>query len=326
MGKSRNIIEEIESIKKRLGSGGFPWYLSGRLSSIQSLFKEHGSSNKELSRYFPIALIACIEAYTRLSIAQLIDSGDPYFSNAAKILGSLKLNYEILAALKGEKVSIGELVSHNLQINRLDHVSSCMSSVLGSNFIVEISNIHDRWEHEVHKKPKASILKEPEKTFADIAKTFEARHIFSHEIAHQYEMSADEVESCVESCISFLNAFSELIVEKLHPNRPLTQADINIESARIYSDKRKEMDEVLEILRERLNKNDLRKDLALLNHSQECWDKAHQSWANFSAGPREDSGTIWPCEYNSAATESVSLRIQELKTYSPLWVKNLYGS
>lgn len=57
-------------------------------------------------------------------------------------------------------------------------------------------------------KPASSIRldfsENPNDVFADVARTFELRHIICHEIASAYEIKLEEVARCFESCVAFL--------------------------------------------------------------------------------------------------------------------------
>ena len=84
MSRTRDLIQEIADVRRRRRFGPAMAELLFRLFALEQAFKEHDRNKRELSRYFPVALIACVEGYFRIAIKELIDAGEPYLSNAEK--------------------------------------------------------------------------------------------------------------------------------------------------------------------------------------------------------------------------------------------------
>jgi len=319
MSRTRDIIQEISDVRDRQRIGNAMTELPLRLFALEQEFKNHGAS-VELAKYFPVALIACLEGYFRMAIKDIIDAGEPYLSNAEKPASSVKLDFSLLRAVHGKAVTVGEIVSHGVPLSRLQHIQAVFSSLLGSDFLNGLRAVSDRWGHEVKGEPATPILKNPNVVFADVARTFELRHIICHEIASAYEINLKEIERCFESCVTFLRAADEFITQTLHPNAPLTQTDMNISAGESLANKRAEIENALASLRERLDANDKK----LLNKSQQLWEAYCDAWANFVAGEREGGGTIWPLIYAVAAETNTQNRLEEIKNYEPLsgWNEN----
>jgi hypothetical protein len=127
------------------------------------------------------------------------------------------------AAIDAAIASKSELVAHGVQLSRLEHVESALSSLLSKSFLQGLRTTTDRWAQEVEGEPAAPILEHPDAVFADVARTFELRHIICHELASRYEIQPGEIARCFESCVLFLRAADEYISETLHPGAPLTQ-------------------------------------------------------------------------------------------------------
>ena len=89
MPRARDIIEEIAGIRARRRFGFTMSELPLRLLALEHAFRKHDKANVELTRYFPVALIACLEGYCRMAIRDLIDAGEPYLSNAEKPASSI---------------------------------------------------------------------------------------------------------------------------------------------------------------------------------------------------------------------------------------------
>ena len=119
MSRQRDLVQEIIETRERNKAGAAKGELYIRLIALERAFENRATTNEELIRYFPIALVACIESYFRTTIKELIDSGDPYVNNAGKLAEKLKFDYDIVKAFQGKKISLGEFVSHMVSINNL---------------------------------------------------------------------------------------------------------------------------------------------------------------------------------------------------------------
>ncbi len=321
MNRTRDIIQEISDVRERQRIGNAMAELPLRLFALEQAFKNHGGSDTELSKYFPVALIACLEGFFRMAIKDLIDAGEPYLSNAEKPASSVKLDFSLLRAVHGKSITVGEIVSHGVPLSSLKHIQAIFSSLLESDFLNGLRTVSDRWAHEVKGEPVTPILKNPDEVFADVAKTYELRHIICHEIASAYEINLQEIEKCFESCVKFLRAAYEFISQTLHPNAPLTQTDMNISAGESLIKKQTEVDDAFKSLRERLDASEIQS----LDKSQQLWKAYCDAWANFVAGRMcRGGGTIWPLIYAGAAEANTQNRLEEIKGYEPIsgWEEN----
>ena len=314
MSRTRDIIQEIADVRQRRRFDSAMAELPMRLFALERAFKRHDQTDKELVRYFPVALIACLEGYVRIAIKDLIDSGEPFLTNAEKPASSLKLDFALLRAVHGKAVTVGELVGHGVQVSRLDHIEGVFASLLGRGFLDALRTITDRWAREVKGEPAAPILANPEDVFADVARTFELRHIICHEMASAYEIESTEVARCFESCVLFLRAADELIPETIHPGAPLTQTDMNIAAGESLRKKRQELAGAIATLRARVDAS----EAAAFDEAHAKWELYCSAWANFVAGERASGGTIWPVIYAGAAEAAIERRIDEIRSYRRL--------
>lgn len=314
MSRTRDIIQEIAEVRQRRRFGSAMTELPLRLFALERAFKDHDKSQVELTRYFPVALIACVEGYFRLAIKDLIDAGEPFLTNAEKPASSLKLDFSVLRAVHGKAITVGELVAHGVSLSRLEHVDGALSSLLGVGFLQSLRTTTDRWAHEVRGEPNTPILSKPDEVFANVARAFELRHIICHEIASAYEIESNEVARCFESCVAFLRTADEFISETIHPGAPLTQTDMNIAAGESLVEKRERLAEAVVKLTSRLEPA----ELAVFAESQEKWQLYCDAWADFVAGERANSGTIWPLIYAGAAEAVVDRRLEEVSSWRRL--------
>jgi|SRR5918992_4973702 hypothetical protein len=310
MSRTRDIIEDIAQVRQRRQFGHAMAELPFRLFALEHAFRGHDQKNDELTRYFPVGLVACIEGYFRMAIKELVDAGDPYLSNAERLTSSLKLDFTLIRAIHGKVVTVGELVGHSVPLSRLDHIEAAMTGLLGGSFLARTRVVSDRWEHEVHGKPISPILADPDKVFADVAKTFELRHIISHELASAHAIEYSQVGQCFESCVAFLRAADELISETLQPNAPLTQSAMNIAAGNSLREARSVLSQVANEIRARLSGEEIEK----FDASLAAWEQFCTAWAEFDA-MQVEGGTMWPSVRAGSEEALVRSRTQELRTY-----------
>lgn len=316
MTKKRDIIHEILAIQQRQRFGNAQAEVFVRLSDITSSFKKRNSSDQELLRYYPVALVACIESAIRLLIKELIDFGPPFTERAAKLAATIKFDYDVVNAFQGKTISIGDFLSHALRINNLSDIQTHMSDLFQSDYLDKLRDVRDRWAAEIHEQPNEPIIRNTSKTFAKVSRTFELRHIFSHELATSYKVDTQEIGECIESCDTFVKAIVELQNHTLYPDAPLTQTDMNIQAG-------KDMNKAKEELKE-LNTN-----IESLIGSERAGEYrlVHQAWEHFRDLAAEfqaneyKGGTIWPTIFGIAGREETILRIDQVKKYIDL-IKN----
>lgn len=233
---NRKVIDEILEIRSRLRFERREAELFVRLGEIEYAYKRIDPEITELLRYFPVALVACIESYFRLAIKELVDSGELYLSNSSALLRGDRFDFDILKGLHGQTITIGDVISRYPAISNLGHIMKLMDSLLGCDFREKLRDVYSRWEVEVMGSPKQSIIRNIHETFRYAEKSFQLRHIFCHETATAIEVEKEEIDNCIYHTSLFLRASDELISQTLFPDAPLTQADMNVVS---YEDHRK---------------------------------------------------------------------------------------
>lgn len=294
MSNRRNIVKEIIEIKSRRKTDIPGSELFLRLLRVESSYQQRDKENKELLKYFPIAVVACIEMYFRLVIKKLIDFGEPYLSNSEVVMPKGNVGFELLKALHGQSITIGDIISHSVPISNLSHLSSHMSKLMDIDFLKEVSLVHNRWEVEVLNKPSVPIIQEADSTFKYVTKTFELRHIFCHEMASEHEVEDYEIEKCFDHSILFLKATEELIFKTLYPNAPLTQRDMNIDSAKDY----KKEKEILYSLIPQVENLLSEKQLLKFSEANKAWTVFFEASVEIE-GLQYEGGSIRPTIENS---------------------------
>lgn len=228
---ARDHIAEIIEIRERGFSSGSSFEALMRIVILEQSFKSLPKDNIEMLRYFPIALVATMEGSIRSLLANLIDHGKPFLDNCEKLIKNQKIPFSLIKAFHGKEVAVGEFVSHTVSINKLADIDSVISTVIGTDFLEELKIHHDRWDVEVCGKDKVPMISKPDVIYRSIARTFELRHIFCHELAMNVNVDYLEIEQCMSAVSIFLKAANSYIRDTLYPNSPLTNVEINLESA-----------------------------------------------------------------------------------------------
>ena len=307
------IIGEILDIRNRLRFQDRQGELFIRLLLIKDAYQRFDHGFTELLRYFPIALVACMESYFRLAIKELIDSGEPYLSRSRDLLSKERYDFEILKGLHGQTVSIGEVISHHPSINNLKQVLHLMNTLMEGEFRSKICSVHDRWAVEVKKKAKQPIIEDANETFRYVEESFQLRHIFCHELATAKDVQDEDIRKCIDHTELFLRASDAVVSEILFPNAPLTQTDMNLASHEEYQREKALLDALLEKVSEVLSEKQKEK----FHVANRAWDSFVEASIEIE-GLQHEGGSIRPTIENGAATKLVRERkkqIEELLTF-----------
>ena len=311
MEKNKGTVTQILRAKERRRYGTSHAELLSRIFQLEAAYRHLDRADTELARYFPVAIVACMEGYFKLAIAELIDSNDTYLSNASALFGSKsKADFETVRALAGKKLSFGELLAHTVSYSKLENIDSAISIVTGSKFLTELKMTHDRWASEVEGKPIRPIMNDPDSVYMYVKNIFLMRHIVCHELASDYQFDFDEIGLCFKDCINFLEASKEYLSNLIEPNYPLTQSAINEKSGEELSLTLKELKKLISEITPSLTSSELNQ----FNIAQSEWSSYADKWTNFDAD-NYLGGTIRTSIHNMTYKDVVERRIEELKRY-----------
>jgi hypothetical protein len=251
--KKRDLIKEIIAIRQRRRYDSAQTEVFVRLLDISSSFEKREKSDPEGLKYYPIALVACIESTFKILIRDLIDFGEPFTHRAANLSSFIKFDFDAIFAFQNKLISPGDFISHGLRINNLKDIQLRMSELMDLDFLDKLKKVYKRWP-TAQKYSTKPIIPDFNKTYAMVSKTFELRHIFSHELATSFKIEEKEIEECIESISNFINASIEFHNNTLYPNAPLTQADMNILAATELNSAKNQLNEISLKFEDLLNK------------------------------------------------------------------------
>jgi hypothetical protein len=222
---ARDKLAEIAGVRMRGKGLGH----SRGMSEIAALVDGwNGAALRAPHQFIVIRLVTILEVFTRDWAAQIIDAGDPYAMRGADLVkGTLKIDFGLARALVGKKVSFGELVSHELSLNGVGDIDRVFSRLMDKPLFSHLQGVVDRWALKVGGGPLAPIMPDPEKVRTDLAKLFEQRHIFVHELPQQQDIEAEILDAYIRSTSQFVNAADEAFNTLLYGDHPITQIEMH---------------------------------------------------------------------------------------------------
>ena len=150
-----------------------------------------------------------MEGCLKAAAAELINSGDPYLQRARDLAGQLKLDFDILTALMGKRISVGEIVVHSLKWQNLAAINSTMSTLLGVDFFPALRTAKDRLVSHDDREPKI-IVKDLDQVLSTLTETIRVRQILCHEVATFLQLKRDDAILMLDCGWQFVHATSWL--------------------------------------------------------------------------------------------------------------------
>lgn len=310
MRKKRDLVAEIEEIRQRRHAETYPVMIPLRMINIARAFQLSPVLDPEFLRYVPIGTVACIEGFFRSVVKECIDAGGQFANNARQLseIRDLRTDLDILDAVHGRRISIGEIFAHLVSINRVEQIDSIMSTIIGTGFLELLKSVHSRWDVEVKGEPEKPIIVDPDVVLKHVEEMFRLRHIYTHELVDFDKPDRAVIGEALESSVSFLKAAAEVVANLLHPNAPLRQTDMNQQSTEDLAALDGKIEAVLEELSVLVD-GDQR---VLLRSSQAAWMEFRRRQSEYEAGSY-CGGTIYPVIFGGAAQSLAKERLEKLE-------------
>jgi uncharacterized protein YecT (DUF1311 family) len=306
MPKSHDFIEEIVRRRGEFQDSLRFHFASSELRRLQSILEAGGDIAPELLQLVPVRIVACMEGCLKAAAAQLINHGDPYLQRARSLSGQIKLDFDLLTSLLGQRITVGEMVVHSLKWQSLATINATMSTLLDGDFFPSLRTARDRWHMDEFEKPMV-IVKDLDRVLSKLAETIRIRQILCHEVASFFELQREQALEMLECGWQFTHATSWLVSETLYPNAPLTQADRTEAAWRRAEEADSELAAVLKEFMDKLDEE----DRALLSESQDAWTEYREKFAKFE-GHAAKGGTLSPQLRGAAFAALTRARISEL--------------
>jgi hypothetical protein len=314
----RNFVSEIEEIKSRAENNSRFVFISN-LYEIGEAINAHidysRPSYKELLKYIPISTIACLEAFFRSIIKDLIDSGKPYCENVTEFNQSknVKFDFDIVNAIQRKQVTIGEFISHILPLNSYEDINSCISTIIKDDFTNLLKTYKEGGFFNLDKETSNDFNNKADAIIRDIKRTFELRHIFCHEFATNIVVDKIEILRLYENAKIFIRQTDNVIWSLTNPYFPKTQAEMNNQASKTFKNVEIELANLISKIKE-ASKDDLSIPVnkRLFNKTIVAWKKYRKVKAEVDAS-YFDYGSMYTLMYDNSLTTTTREKIESLK-------------
>lgn len=301
--------EDVKNVRSRRAMNHRYAEVISRLHYVKQSFIHLTDNQNELYRYYPTALFACIETWTRMAVCDLVNFGEPYRSNARKLMNNQKIDFDVVTEIGKEYFTLGDLVSHSLSISKLDHVFDVMSELLNSEFRDCVAEACDNWEMGANNKHGTMpIIPNFDQTCEWVEKMIKWRNIFCHETALAKTADKTDIEQYILHTRLIIDASNEVVDNIINPYAQLTSKEFNIEA----QEKERKSREMLEKIIERVS-------IILSPCQQKLIDEVNEAWERYLSKSVE----IWSLDHEGmpkkAGIESfvkkaiIDQRIEQLK-------------
>lgn len=311
---ARDYIKEITLVKERIGFNS-RYELLTKLLDIETSIKLDPflGVNDVFWKYVPISTIACIEEFFNSIVKELIDFGSPFSENVIKFDQNLKikLTFEIVHAIQGRKITIGELIAHLLPHNNFDDLNSNISTIISKDFSSALREYKNIKVNNTLGPLNSNSDFNWDITMDDLKTFFELRHIFCHEFGNNVIIDNEKIITGIHNIKQLLSLINDFIFDLLYPSSPTTQLELNQAAANgLIIAQNKLTDFLNNTIKQETILSD--RDVNHLNHAIDKWtefeDYLSQFIASFYSG-----GSIYPFIYTNARSFLVSELIDILK-------------
>jgi hypothetical protein len=207
-------IEQI--VEKRRRASEPDRAASWRMSSLIQTFHQPIKHRAEILRYFPIAVVATIDGFFRARLANLIDSGEPFVSNAVTKYPDIRLTLQFAEALTNRKVSLGELMMETISISNFKSLIQVLGNITGRpDCLKEIAEATSQALGNEGNKP---FISDAADTWSRLDKVFETRHILCHELAVDVVLEESEMRLLLLASQNFIRASARWLEQLEEPN------------------------------------------------------------------------------------------------------------
>ncbi|HTH52608.1 MAG TPA: hypothetical protein VL495_01575 [Edaphobacter sp.] len=222
---------------------------SWRTSSLLQAFNNPLKPSDELARHYPVAIVAAIEGYFRGRLAQLIDHGDPFRSNAIAAYPDVKLDGTLAKAIVTGSITLGEIITHPISLSSFENLVAAVTNISGQkNWLTLISKLVAK--DLTSSKRGRLVMSNPEKTWELLNDVFRTRHILCHELASEFSPNKVETRDLLLHAQEFLRASAQWFAKLQNPDPEKTFQERRKASMKRLRDAEKNLEMVLNADRE----------------------------------------------------------------------------
>lgn len=280
---TRDGITDIHSIKARQTTRSIP----GQARQLREQWTKQRRTNFCTTPYFPIHATTLLEVFTRTWAARLINAGEPYLTRATSLTKDLRFDYDIVRAMHGKTISLGDLIAHNIKLNQFGQVLNTFDALLGTSFYDAIGRATG--------EETEPIINDPQVVRKQLTELFVTRHVLVHELPEDDRTTPTQIDNFLAATVQFLRAGdSALKVHLLGP--PTTQEEDNVRAEAEQAHAAQDLDTASRKLRRQTRK---RSNTRLQEQADKHWNAfiaAETRWLTDrytgTAGPEVTAKTL----------------------------------
>ncbi len=231
----RDYLSEILDRRQRLAYYAPIAELGNRFMNLELEFIRADKLSDEMMRYFPIAIVACMESFFRLTLADLIDNGPP-FSDRIVDFDNVRVDLPALKAVHGRRVTLGEFVSHLLPLQSLPDINKAFSCLLADDFLERIRLRHENPLNELARNARDFVSMTAGEVFAAVEETVRLRNIYAHEFASSQRVDRGHIRRCFNASMTLMLVATQVVDEATYPDAPHTLEEAENMSSKMYRD------------------------------------------------------------------------------------------
>ena len=204
----RNIIEEITDAKARhslFSTGNLPVKVKQIEKAIEGIER---NDSQELINFIPVQIVALFQSHFREVIIDLIDNEKVSLAEIETLTKTKNIKFDVrtLKALKENKFTLGELISHLFSFNNLNDANQVLSTLLKKDFLNELKGFEYQKVNKDENLNIEDILKD---NFGEIVKSleevFRLRNIICHEYAFNIDLNLEKIKNLWKNSVLFLS-------------------------------------------------------------------------------------------------------------------------
>jgi uncharacterized protein YecT (DUF1311 family) len=304
----RENVAEIREIQSRMGVMPPHVAVVLRINDVRSLIDGYDKPPEEALRYVPVGLVACLEAYFRAVVRELVDSGKPFLQRAEN-LERIPFNFRAVAAIHGRTITLGSLVAHLVPMNNKRDLNATMSTLLNDDFLEKLKEVREHWPWKpIASSSTESVISDPAIVFADLDRVFELRHVVCHEFGLPIHIGKSEAERYIASVDTFLSAVTFMVMKLLFKDIPDTQHGRNI----YFEQKHQQAEQDLRAAIEAAEQEFKSERLEQFRKLQAAWAAYRDMDVDFVASEYEGA-RIWPQIRARRLEQLTRIRIAEIE-------------
>jgi hypothetical protein len=184
--------------------------------------------------YVTTHLVTLLEAFLKASLAYLVDSGEPFRTNARGLIsswsGAGKQIADGILAIHQDLPSLGEIVAFTPSYSRIEDIIGTFDLVFGRDLKRSLEESRKYWldDGKVYYNTLPLVISDIDKMISHLSNMLRVRHILVHEVPRSPPYKREDLFDFLESAMTFVDAMDCALQTKIsgHPPRRKTEKDM----------------------------------------------------------------------------------------------------